>query len=290
MKHFASVFLCLAAISVASAESPRLRLALDFLETGDGASAALEFRRLAADEADSETRAHYYLGAADAYRSKNDWARMAKMLDHADEEEASRLASVPYAWLRLCQAEGCEDWGNASLWGQSLALAAAKDSAFRESALRMAASDAFLADDPDEVRRIAATADFEAAPLVLDVLARYGEGSDRSPTLGGLLGLVPGLGYAYSGEWGNAVRSLLLNGIFGWAVYQTAADDQWGLFAVATFFELTWYSGSIYGGIDAAHRYNRNRRLEAAEEIRGDREPAPERSRGVGLFRFQLAF
>jgi hypothetical protein len=28
---------------------------------------------------------------------------------------------------------------------------------------------------------------------------------------------------------------------------------------VISFFELTWYTGSIYGGIDASHRYNQRR-------------------------------
>ncbi|MBN1558006.1 MAG: membrane protein insertion efficiency factor YidD [Lentisphaerae bacterium] len=82
----------------------------------------------------------------------------------------------------------------------------------------------------------------------------------RSPRLGGILGLVPGLGYAYSGEYANALRSLLLNGIFIWGMVETAGEEQWGGFAVISFFELTWYSGSIYGGIDAAHRFNARQR------------------------------
>jgi hypothetical protein len=70
---------------------------------------------------------------------------------------------------------------------------------------------------------------------------------------------VPGLGYAYSGEYSNALRSLILNGIFIYAMSDTAANEQWGAFTALSFFELTWYTGSIYGGIDAAHRYNKDR-------------------------------
>ena len=83
---------------------------------------------------------------------------------------------------------------------------------------------------------------------------------------GGVLGLVPGLGYAYSGEYANAVRSLILNSLFIWGMVETADDDQWGLFALVTFGEFTWYSGSIYGGIDAAHRDLELRGLQAAGE------------------------
>ena len=32
--------------------------------------------------------------------------------------------------------------------------------------------------------------------------------------LGGILGIIPGLGYAYSGEYSNAARSLILNSLF----------------------------------------------------------------------------
>jgi hypothetical protein len=70
----------------------------------------------------------------------------------------------------------------------------------------------------------------------------------------------------YSGEWSNGARSLLLNGIFIFGMVYTANDGQWGAFAAITFFEITWYSGSIYGGVDAAHRYNR-RRLEACAAV-----------------------
>ena len=80
--------------------------------------------------------------------------------------------------------------------------------------------------------------------------------------------MVPGMGYAYSGEWANALRSLLLNGLFAWAMAETAEDDEWALFGVCTFFEITWYSGSIYGGIDAAHRWNERRGAETERVLR----------------------
>jgi hypothetical protein len=68
---------------------------------------------------------------------------------------------------------------------------------------------------------------------------------------------VPGAGYWYSGEVANGFRSLILNGLFLAAMAYAAEEDHWGAFAGLAFFEITWYSGSIYGGIDAAHRYNR---------------------------------
>jgi hypothetical protein len=49
----------------------------------------------------------------------------------------------------------------------------------------------------------------------------------------------------------------------------TAEDDSWGAFSIITFFEITWYTGSIYGGVDSAPRYNRNR-LQACIQIIDD--------------------
>jgi hypothetical protein len=104
----------------------------------------------------------------------------------------------------------------------------------------------------------------------------YEAGADKSPAVGGVLGLVPGLGYAYAGEYANAARSLILNSLFIFGMIETAEDDEWGAFAAITFFEITWYSGSIYGGIDASHRYNRNRLENCLETIEGESMFSPE--------------
>jgi len=65
---------------------------------------------------------------------------------------------------------------------------------------------------------------------------------------------------------------------------------------VITFFEFTWYSGSVYGGIDAAQRYNRRRLDSAVNSVNGDAgfEPDYWQFAGVGseicfLTRLELA-
>jgi hypothetical protein len=112
----------------------------------------------------------------------------------------------------------------------------------------------------------------------LTALSSYTRERDKSPRLGGWLGLVPGLGYAYSREYANALRSLLLNGIFIFGMIQTGEDDQWGAFGVITFFEISWYTGSIYGGVDSAHRYNLRRLESCLGTIGGDRSWEPDLS------------
>ena len=84
------------------------------------------------------------------------------------------------------------------------------------------------------------------------------------------MGLIPGFGYFYSGEYASGLRAILLNGLFIYGMIDTADKDEWGAFAVISFFEFTWYGGSIYGGIDAAYRYNRRRLDSAVGAINGD--------------------
>ena len=267
--------------------APSLALAEEFLAGGDAAAAALEYRRLEADAApaDAELRGSLLLAAADAYRAGDEWERMGRVLDRAEAESAVRAPiESELLFLRMRRAEGLREWASAAEWGSMLSETRA-DPGEAARAARLAAADWLLAGSSAEARL--ATDD----PAALAAIGRWEAGRDKSPRVGGLLGLVPGLGYAYSGEWGNALRSIVLNGLFGWAMFECADREQWGLFAVATFFELTWYTGSVYGGVDAAHRYNRERLEAAAREVRGD-APAPElrRAPGVDLFRLRLSF
>ena len=296
MKNAFLVFLLAAMVLPASAQEAAtaarpvrleaaLGLAEGFLATGDNTAAALEYRRLAADLDDAAARPPLHLLAAEAYRRAADWDRMGRMLDKAEDEGAA--ADPVAAYLRLRRAEGRREWISAMLYAETLQGAASRadDAALRRFAAGARAADALLAGRADEAR--AAVRD---DPERLRFVEGYVAGSDKSPTVGGLLGLVPGLGYAYSGEWGNMVRSMVLNGLFGWAMYECADRDEWGLFAVTTFFELTWYTGSIYGGVDAAHRYNRERLEEAASALRGERAPAVRRAGGIPLLHVELAF
>ncbi len=299
MKAFSFLAACFsAAVSAFGADIPAdsWRLTQDLLGSGDTSAAALELRRWAADTDDVESRANLYLFAADAYRRSGDWQRMGKMRDHADEDHASETDFIPYAWLRLRQAEGLWALPDAGLWGESLARAGEKlgtgeGRALRTYALRRAAADYFEANDLEDAVRVAEMEPGDDARIA-PALDRFRAGHDKSPTVGGLLGLIPGLGYAYSGEWGNMFRSMVLNGLFIWAMVDTARDDEWALFAVSTFFELTWYTGSIYGGIDAAHRYNRDRRDEVVDAILGEtpQEPVLKRKDRIPLFRVGLDF
>ena len=284
MKPILFLAALLAALCCARAES-RVSLAHDFAATGDWAQAALEWRRLAADLGPEDGGAPCLLLATDAYRQGGDTDRMARTLERADEAGAPSDPVAVWLHLRLDEARG--HWASAMLYAEELRDTADErgDYVLKRHAAGALAADALRAGRPSEAR--AALAD---DPIRLEALDAYLAGHDKSPTVGGLLGMVPGLGYAYSGEWGNMLRSIFLNGLFGWAMVECSEHDEWGLFAMTTFFEFTWYTGSIYGGIDAAHRHNRERLESAASSLRGERAPSVGRAPGVELFRVRLSF
>lgn len=187
------------------------------------------------------------------------------MLNQA--EDASPELRSEALLLRTERELSLRSWETASFYSQSLldssaandlrVLAAGKLAAARLRQKNVPAAREALAKSP---------ASLDEATAALDA---YAAGRDKKPKIGGLLGMIPGFGYFYSGEVANGFRSIILNGLFLYGMVDTADNDQWGAFAVITFFEFTWYSGSIYGGIDAAHRYNRNRLDSAVNTING---------------------
>lgn len=286
----------------------RIALASSLRDSGEFALSALEYRRIAADlEPGDPAIPSLHLAAADAYRLQKRWDRMGKMLDAADDavsasevlqggassSPATRSFADALLFLRLRRAEGLQDWTSAAYYAEDLAAncapatcaPAVQTADIASWASRAAAANHLRAGDEAAAR--AAAANDQATCAAID---RYASGHDKSPRIGGFLGIVPGLGYAYSGEWGNMFRSIFLNGIFGWAMFECADHERWGLFAITTFFEFTWYTGSIYGGIDAAHRYNKNRLNEAANAIIDGPAPQLRQDPAIDFFSLRLAF
>ena len=236
--------------------------------------AALEFRRLALGEEDGERAAGWYWMAAREYSRAGDRKRAWKYLDRAEDADSERALELPLAWLRARQAEADKDWGSAAFFYGSLGRKAeGRDDGdgWRAAAARGEAAAHLREKDYDAaLDALGALPDAGEAEASREAIRGYAARGDKRPWVGGVLGMVPGLGYAYSGEWGNMVRSMILNGLFIWAMVETAEEDQWALFGVSTFFELTWYTGSIYGGIDVAHRHNRERLEGAVRAVQGD--------------------
>ena len=251
-------------------------LAQELAATRQHNAAAIEYRRLAlADPAPARAASWFWL-AAQQYASDHNPAQANRMLDRAEDAAPGSLAA-PVAWLRAENALALRDWDSASFYFDSLRRQADADP-LRDFATRGATAAALRRHDLPAARAALATAP-AAIPAAAAALDTYAARRDKKPWLGGLLGLVPGLGYAYSGEYANATRSLILNSLFLWGMIETADDDQWAAFTVLTFVEFTWYSGSIYGGLDAAHRHNQRRLDAAITDIRGTTRAQPDFTR-----------
>lgn len=244
---------------------PDHRLAMELAREGDALGAALEYRRLALASDEAQVRAGWHVAAATCYLDAEAPERAERQLDAA--EEAGLDATAPVMALRARAAEAQHQPSAAAYFWQA-AMTAPEAEPRQWAARRLAALRIRERHGEDAESALRASGGDETAAL--EAVDRWASASSRSPRVGGWLGLIPGLGYAYSGEYANAARSAILNGLFLWIMTRCAEDDEWGVFALAGFFEFTWYSGSIYGGMDAAHRYNLRLDQRAEREIIGD--------------------
>lgn len=81
----------------------------------------------------------------------------------------------------------------------------------------------------------------------------------KSPALAGLMSaVVPGTGHFYTGRWRDGTIALLLNGAFLAAGIEAVSAGNEAAAGLILFFEAAWYSGAIYGAVNAAQKYNRD--------------------------------
>lgn len=78
----------------------------------------------------------------------------------------------------------------------------------------------------------------------------------KSPTVAGLLAVVPGLGYVYDGYHSTALSAFVVNGLFMWSTYEAFRQDHNGLGVTLAIFGMGWYAGNIYGSAYSAVRQN----------------------------------
>jgi tetratricopeptide (TPR) repeat protein len=267
---------------LASAVADDARLAMELKDEGDWLSSGIAYRRLALQAEEGDARAGYFWAAAHQYYRAGRYDDVPRLLDRAEAE--SFALDQQTSLLRGEAAYARQDFKQAVFFWEPLARTGEQEELQRYARRQLAS--AYLQQD-DVERAVASLGDQDNQAR--QVIEWYASSPRKNPVLGGWLGLVPGLGYAYAGEYANALRSLILNSIFIYGMVDTARNDHWGGFAVITFFELTWYSGSIYGGLDASHRYNRRLLMDALERMEGDMafEPAWEELPAVELrFRF----
>jgi tetratricopeptide (TPR) repeat protein len=213
----------------------RLAIGRSYLAGGRAADAAAYFATLAATEPDPAIAAAWSYQAGLAYLADEDFVTAAGELEAA--------------------ADGLPGYRGRALTLRGFALAAADRDEEAVATLRLAAA------EPDAGR---------LAPALADELARRDElVAYRSPAAAGILSaLLPGAGHAYVGDWGLGVTALAWNGVFAWGLYETIDAELWGLTAVLAVLEALFYGGTVTGSIAAAHKFNRDARLNHLDDLR----------------------
>jgi hypothetical protein len=87
-------------------------------------------------------------------------------------------------------------------------------------------------------------------------LASAMEHRDKSPVLGGILAIVPGLGHFYAGRPADGFRSLLFNSAFTALAVYAFYERQYVIGGVLSAVEGALYISNIYGAVNAVQQEN----------------------------------
>lgn len=252
--------------------------------------------------------AQQLVAEGDHYRAIGEYKRFLHLAPEGPEADAARI-SIGRAYLRGGQVDAAAAQFREMIWRPAfslrseaeLQLAYARYAGARyleaEAALTGWAS-TWTASAPEEVRNRAtyvlawtrlargdslrAAAGFDSVPdfpgrTSLSAAARAEEDlPSRSPWIAGLLSVLPGAGHLYVGQPLIGLAALVWNALFGFAVADAIRLGQVGVAVVVGAFELLWYSGTIFGAVGAAHKFNRDVRLNALEALRARYEDLPD--------------
>lgn len=89
----------------------------------------------------------------------------------------------------------------------------------------------------------------------------------KNPTIAGLLSVIPGLGYAYTGHRQTAITSFVLNGILGYATYANFKNRNYGMGILTGLFSFSFYTANIYGSAKSARRHNQQQQKKIIDKL-----------------------
>jgi TolA-binding protein len=131
---------------------------------------------------------------------------------------------------------------------------------------------------------------FPSARALTEAARQAEELPRKSPALAGALSaVVPGTGHVYTGRFRDGFIAFLLNGAFLVAGIEAVAAGNEAAAGLLFFFEAAWYSGSIYGAVNAAYKWNRDQEDQWLHGLERQHDPAlrslSQRPRGLVLVR-----
>lgn len=97
----------------------------------------------------------------------------------------------------------------------------------------------------------------------------------KSPLTAGILSIIPGGGYLYTNRAQDALISFVFIAAGGGATWESFDNDLHVIGSIAAMVTLGFYSGSIYGSIGAAHKYNSRAYDNFIDNLKQNR-PGPE--------------
>jgi tetratricopeptide (TPR) repeat protein len=107
----------------------------------------------------------------------------------------------------------------------------------------------------------------------------------KDPVLSGALSIIPGGGYAYCGRYRDATVAFLLNTAFISATIEAFREGNDALGCLIGFVGSGFYMGNIYGGVNAAEKFNRNAVRVFIERTASDYrvDPRTGKTDGIGI-------
>ncbi len=104
--------------------------------------------------------------------------------------------------------------------------------------------------------------------FLLENLEKRVDPDEKSPLLAGILStILPGAGRLYTGDYGEAVASMVLTGIFGYLAVSNFADGYPRSGIIFSSIALFFNAGNIYGSVLSAKTYNREARERTEKEF-----------------------
>ena len=111
----------------------------------------------------------------------------------------------------------------------------------------------------EEALAVVKESGFPPGPLKEDLesdIVSLIEHREKSPVIGGLLSVIPGLGHVYAGRYADGARSFLFNTAFTSLSVFSFRERQYVLAGIFTTIEALLYVSNIYGGVNAVLQEN----------------------------------
>lgn len=112
----------------------------------------------------------------------------------------------------------------------------------------------------------------------------------KSPKTAGILSIVPGGGHLYCGRSQDALIAFALNTALIASAWESFDQDLPWLGGVISFVELGVYSGTIYSGINCAHKYNRHSTERFVRSLKSRLSPRVSMGPSPGGFQVHLEY